>query len=148
VAAGLGDRALVRAALAVVLVALCAGCGSGKAVRVPTITEGFTPLACPKTPVSTVDLEGCDEQAITRGDRAIAAKEKAIVAALRTRDARRSFVGGEQAWLRYRGSSCTAEASKFDGGTLVPVAYAGCVVGRNNAHVRELASTLDVLTTQ
>ena len=36
--------------------------------------------------------------------------------------------------------------AKFDGGTLKPVDYAGCVVGRNRSHLRDLGTTLTVLT--
>jgi uncharacterized protein YecT (DUF1311 family) len=59
---------------------------------------------------------------------------------------RPAFASGERSWLGYRAASCRAESSKVAGGTLQPVAYLGCEVGRNAAHLRDLAGTLHVLT--
>jgi uncharacterized protein YecT (DUF1311 family) len=112
----------------------------------PVIHEPFTPLPCPKHPVSTVDLEGCREKAILAGDRTIDARAKAIFELLAP-SARAGFVAGEQAWLRYRRLSCEADSSKYAGGTLSAVEFAGCVVGRNKTHAQDLAATLRVLRT-
>ena len=113
-------------------------------LKPPVIHEAFTPLPCPKHPVSTVDLEGCSEQAVLRSDRRIDADVKAIFGLL-AKSERRGFVAGEAAWLRYRKLSCDAEASTFAGGTLLPVDFIGCVEGRNQSHLKDLAGTLKVL---
>ena len=47
---------------------------------------------------------------------------------------------GERAWLRYRQSSCEAESSKYEGGTLAGVVAAECTLERSEAHLRELES--------
>lgn len=114
------------------------------APKPPVIHEVFTPLPCPKHPVSTADLEGCQEQAILSTDRTINARAKAIFELL-IPSARASFVAGEQAWLRYRRLSCDADSSKFAGGTLAAVEFGGCVVARNRAHLQDLGGTLRVL---
>lgn len=117
---------------------------AGTALKPPVIHEVFTPLPCPKHPVATLDVEGCDEQAILKSDRTINADARAIFNLLAPTE-RAGFVAGERAWLSYRKLSCAAEASKYAGGTLAGVVDAGCVVRRNQAHVRDLAETLSEL---
>jgi uncharacterized protein YecT (DUF1311 family) len=117
---------------------------AGAALKPPVVHEAFTPLPCPMHPSATLELEGCDEQAILKSDRAINADARAIFNLLAPSE-RAGFVAGERAWLRYRRLSCAAEASKYAGGTLAGVVDAGCVVSRNRAHVRDLAETLGEL---
>jgi uncharacterized protein YecT (DUF1311 family) len=108
------------------------------------VREPFTALPCPKQPVSTVDQEGCSERALLRSDAKVNALAARLWKALPA-SGRASFARGERAWLVYRGASCRAESSKYAGGTLQPVAYLGCEVSRNTAHLTDLAGTLDVL---
>ena len=117
---------------------------AGTALKPPVIHEVFTPLPCPKHQVSTLDIEGCLEQAILKTDRTINADARAIFNRLRP-SARASFVAGEQAWLRYRNLSCVAEASKYAGGTAAGVVAAGCTADRSRVHVQELAAMLKEL---
>jgi uncharacterized protein YecT (DUF1311 family) len=111
----------------------------------PVIHEPFTPpLPCPAHPVSTVDLEGCGERALLRSDRAIDAEVDAVFRRLRP-SARTSFVHGEQAWLRYRRASCSAEASKYAGGSAEPLLFLDCEARRNKTHLTDLNQTERVL---
>ena len=103
----------------------------------PVIHETFTLLPCPRHPVSTLELEGCSEQAIVRTDRKIDAEAKAIFGLLRP-DARATFVRGERAWLQYRQASCFAESSKYAGGTLSGVVAASCTLARSKSHLSDL----------
>jgi uncharacterized protein YecT (DUF1311 family) len=106
-------------------------------LKPPVIHETFTVLPCPKHPVSTLDLEGCSEQAIVRTDRKIDAQAKAIFMLLRP-DARATFVRGERAWLQYRQASCSAAASKYAGGTFSGVVAASCTLARSTSHLSDL----------
>ena len=112
----------------------------------PVISEVFTPLPCPKNPQTTLALEGCAERAILKTDRKINAQSKVIFRLLKSRRTRVTFEQGEQAWLEYRGSTCTAETSFYAGGTAQPVAHANCVVLRNRAHLADLATLRRVLS--
>jgi uncharacterized protein YecT (DUF1311 family) len=111
----------------------------------PVIRETFTLLPCPKHPVSTLDLEGCSEQAIVRTDRKIDAQAKAIFTLLRP-DARPTFVRGERAWLQYRQASCLAESSKYAGGTLSGVVAASCTLARSKSHLSDLVDLRKTLS--
>jgi uncharacterized protein YecT (DUF1311 family) len=106
----------------------------------PVIHEMFTPLPCPKSPRTTVALEGCSEKAILTTDRAINKQVNLIFALLRTRSAKATFVAGEKSWQRYRRSSCIAQASFYDGGSAQPVVYGNCIAARNRTHLRDLAA--------
>lgn len=114
---------------------------AGTTLKPPVIHEVFTPLQCPMHAVSTLDIEGCDEQTILKTDRTINADVRAIFNLLAP-SARGGFVAGERAWLRYRKLSCVAEASKYAGGTLAGVVDAGCVAARNRAHVADVREML------
>jgi uncharacterized protein YecT (DUF1311 family) len=105
----------------------------------PVISETFTVLPCPQQPVTTIDLEGCAEKALLQSNRKINTRAARILNLLRPNGAHSAFVRGEKAWLSYRRTSCSAEASKFAGGSLRPVAFARCEVGRNKTHLIDLA---------
>ncbi|HVV59744.1 MAG TPA: lysozyme inhibitor LprI family protein [Gaiellaceae bacterium] len=109
------------------------------------IRESFAQLPCPKKPVSTLDLEGCSERSLVASDGKVNALVARIWQALPA-TGRADFARGERAWLAYRTASCNAEASKYAGGTLRPVAFLGCEVGRNKTHLTDLGGTLNVLT--
>ena len=106
----------------------------------PPIKEHFTPLPCPKNPVSTLDLEGCAERDILRTDAAINAQARKVFALLHDADGRRAFVSAERSWLAYRRSICAAEASKFAGGTLAGVVAASCTARQNKRHLADLSA--------
>jgi uncharacterized protein YecT (DUF1311 family) len=121
----------MRIALALVLAAAAP-------LKPPVIHETFTPLPCPKHPVSTLDTEGCLEQAILRTDRRIDAGVKAIFYKLAPAE-RAGFVQSERSWLAYRKASCLAEASVYAGGTESGVVDAACTASRNRTHLKDLA---------
>jgi len=110
------------------------------AIAPPVIHEPFTALPCPLHPDTTIDVIGCQEHRVLRGDRAIDAQVKTIFRLLRTDSARTTFVAAERSWLQYRRQSCSAEASKFAGGSLHPVALLSCEVQRNKSHLADLTA--------
>jgi uncharacterized protein YecT (DUF1311 family) len=108
------------------------------------IGESFTPLPCPKKQVSTLDLEGCAEHSLLASDAKANALAARIWRALPA-SGRPAFARGERAWLAYRSASCNAEAARYAGGTIQPVAFLGCEAGRTRTHLTDLAGTLRVL---
>jgi uncharacterized protein YecT (DUF1311 family) len=117
------------------------------ALQPPVIRERFTPLPCPKHQVSTLDSEGCYEQQILATDRQIDAEAKRIFRLLRLGGARADFVRGERAWLSYRNASCSAESSKYAGGTEAGVVAAACTAERSRTHLVELETMRKTLAT-
>lgn len=108
-------------------------------LRPPVIVESFDEPRCPADPVSTLDLIGCAQRKLLKVDRAINAHAKTIFRRLGSRSARLDFVRSERTWLRYRRTSCKAQASFLSGGSAQPVAYLECMVNRNKSHLAELA---------
>jgi uncharacterized protein YecT (DUF1311 family) len=130
----------VRLVLTTVLIggAIALPAQAGPVPKPPVIREPFTPLPCPAHPKTTLALEGCFEKSILETDRAIDAQAKTIFGLLRPA-ARSQFVQSEGLWLRYRRSSCATAASRYEGGSVQPVAFASCEVSRNQSHLKELA---------
>ena len=114
-------------------------------LKPPVIHEVFTPLPCPMHPTSTLDMEGCSEQAILRTDRKINAEVRTVFRLLRP-DARSTFVRGEHAWLQYRQASCFAESSAYAGGTFAGVVAAACTLDRSRTHLNDLVNLRKTLT--
>jgi|SRR5215211_4746730 len=129
--------AIAPATLVVVVLAIPA---AAAVLGPPVIREPWTPLPCPAHPTSTIEMEGCLERAIMRSDRRIDESAARIFRLLRQESARVAFVQGEQAWLRYRRRSCSAEASVYRGGTAEPVAFLSCEKRRNVQHIADLAA--------
>jgi uncharacterized protein YecT (DUF1311 family) len=125
----------------VALAAASAAAASGP----PVIHEPFTLLPCPKQQVSTLDLEGCNEHALVRSDARVNALAARVWRAV-PGAGRPAFIRGERSWLAYRQASCEAEVARFAGGTIRPVAYLGCEISRNRAHLGELAGMLQAIT--
>jgi uncharacterized protein YecT (DUF1311 family) len=113
---------------------------SGNVPKPPVIHEVFTQLPCPAHPVSTLDTEGCYEKAIGSTDRKIDAQAEAIFGLLQSRHARQTFIRGERSWVQYRQASCSAQASKYAGGTFAGVVAAACTLDRSKAHLRDLVA--------
>jgi len=129
------------------VLALLAAAGSQAKTRLtpPVLHEAFTPLACPKRPRSTLQIEGCAEHRVLGIDRSIDALNARAFARL-GRAGRAAFVRANADWLAYRDAQCTSEASVYAGGSIQPVAYADCLVSIDSSHVRELRSALLALS--
>jgi uncharacterized protein YecT (DUF1311 family) len=110
------------------------------ALAPPVIHEPFTALPCPLHPDTTIDVVGCQEHRVLRTDRAIDGQVAAIFRMLRTDAPRSSFVDSERSWLRYRGQSCSVEASRFAGGSAHAIALLNCTLGRNKSHLADLTA--------
>jgi len=85
-------------------------------------------------------MEGCLEHKTQRSDAGIRAEERRAFALLRSSAGRRAFGRGERAWLGYRGATCSAEASQFQGGSIRPVIFGACVADANRAHLESLTA--------
>jgi uncharacterized protein YecT (DUF1311 family) len=90
-------------------------------------------------------MEGCAEHSLLLSDAKVNLLMARIWQALPPAG-RPAFAQGERSWVAYRRTSCNAEASKYAGGTIRPVAFLGCEVGRNKTHLTDLAGTLEVIT--
>ena len=104
----------------------------------PVLKEDFTVLSCSQH--STIGLEGCAEHRILAVDTRIDALRRQVFQHLYDNAARRDFVAAEDAWFAYRQAMCTSESDVNEGGSLVPVDFANCVVHLDRQHLAELVT--------
>ena len=104
----------------------------------PVLKEDFTLLSCSQR--TTIGLEGCAEHRILSVDTRINALRRQVFQHLYDNAARRDFVAAEDAWFAYRQAMCTSESDVNEGGSLVPVDFANCVVHLDRQHLTELVT--------
>jgi uncharacterized protein YecT (DUF1311 family) len=114
----------------------------------PVIHESFTPLGCTGSAAqrSTIEQEGCAEQQILKTDKQINALNRTVFTNLANDAARRRFVAGHKAWLKYRHAYCLSVSDVFEGGTEAAVVDATCVAGVNAQHVKDLKAFVSDLS--
>jgi uncharacterized protein YecT (DUF1311 family) len=105
-------------------------------LAVPVLTEKFTLLPCSQS--STIGLEGCVEHRILTLDARVNVLRRQIFLHLDGNTAKRNFILTEDDWLAYRQTMCASESDVTQGGSLVPVDFARCVVRLDAQHVTEL----------
>jgi uncharacterized protein YecT (DUF1311 family) len=104
----------------------------------PVLKEGFTVLSCSR--LTTIGLEGCAEHRILSVDMRINALRRQVFQYLYDNVARRDFIAAENDWFTYRQATCTSESEVNEGGSLVPVDFANCVVRLDRQHLAELVT--------
>jgi uncharacterized protein YecT (DUF1311 family) len=136
------NRAL--AVLAAVLAATATAASAGAAtLNPPVIKEVFTPLKCTHDQ-TTLGSEGCAEQQILKSDRTIDSLNAKIFTKLST-SAKKDFINGHNAWLKYRAAYCLSESDLYQGGTEAGVVDAECTANISAVHVKELHDFLSSL---
>ena len=104
----------------------------------PVLKEDFTLLSCSQR--TTIGLEGCAEHRIVAVDTRINALRRQVFQHLYDNAARRDFISAEGDWFAYRQAMCTSESDVNEGGSLVPVDFANCVVHLDRQHLAELVT--------
>jgi uncharacterized protein YecT (DUF1311 family) len=103
---------------------------------VPVLKEKFTLLPCSQS--STIGLEGCAEHHILTLDAGVNVLHRQIFLHFHGKAAKRDLILAEDDWLAYRQTMCASESDVNQGGSLVPVDFARCVVRLDAQHVMEL----------
>lgn len=106
----------------------------------PALRETFTLLPCSQN--TTLGLEGCAEHRILVLDSRVNVLRREVFRHLYDNAARRRFILAEVDWTAFRRVTCLSEADVNEGGSLVAVDFANCVVRLDQQHVSEL-SVLD-----
>jgi uncharacterized protein YecT (DUF1311 family) len=55
---------------------------------------------------------------------------------------RQQLVTAQQAWIRFRDTSCNFEASAFEGGTIAPMIYSSCLARLTEQRIKDLQNYL------
>jgi uncharacterized protein YecT (DUF1311 family) len=109
-----------------------------KKLLAPVVRESFTLLPCSKS--STIGLEGCAEHRILKLDDTVNSLRQKIFLHLYNHTTRKNFIIAEDDWFTYRQVTCTSESDVNEGGSLVPVDFANCVIQLDKQHVEDLTS--------
>ena len=107
-----------------------------RGLELPVLRESFTLLPCAHN--TTLGIEGCVEHRILVFDAVINLLRHQIVGLLNNTAANRDFVIAEIDWFTYRRALCSSESDQYEGGSLVPVVFANCVVRLDQRHITEL----------
>src|ERR1700755_2995572 len=99
------SRLLLAAVPALAVLALAAPPALA-ALQPPVVKDTFTPLACPKDPQTTLELEGCAEQEILSTDKSINAVAKTIFGRFQDDAAKKDFIAAQKAWVVFRRADC------------------------------------------
>jgi uncharacterized protein YecT (DUF1311 family) len=109
-----------------------------KQLVAPTIKESFTLLPCSKN--STIGLEGCAERRILTLDAKVNSLRHEIFSHLYNNAARNDFIVAENDWFTYRQVACVSESDVNEGGSIVPVDFAYCVIKLDQQHIVDLSA--------
>lgn len=104
----------------------------------PVLGETFALLPCSQD--TTLGLEGCAEHRILVLDSRINIWSREVFRHLYDNAARRRFIVAEVDWTAFRRAACLSEADTDEGGSLVAVDFANCVVRLDQQHVSELSA--------
>jgi uncharacterized protein YecT (DUF1311 family) len=111
----------------------------------PVIHESFTPLPCPRHPVSTP--EGCVEKRLLETDKKIDHLNAAIFSELSEgpygpRLSKASllhkFLASHRVWFAYRNADCLNMYAALEEGTISPIVVGNCEVTRNEQRIKNL----------
>ena len=100
------------------------------------------PASCgPNASLNTFQLQQCSAVAFKKADREL---NEAYQAAIGGGDAERNknLQAVQRLWLSFRNQECAWEASKYEGGTLAPVALGNCLVDITRARTKTLKDDL------
>ena len=110
-------------------------------------------IATPAAAQTQAQMNQSAATAFARADATMTRQWKATYAAMKARDAGdRSRGGGfgyaaallesQRAWLRYRDTQCVIEAGRYAGGSMQPMAAAGCRAKLTDARRAQLRALL------
>lgn len=136
----------VGLAVTFLVVISCSAATTQAADGPPTLPTKAAPnsvasFPCPRSPISTVDIEACEAQQLLRLGRDFN-KQVGVLWALLDTLGRRAFIRAHHAWLTYRDQECQARARAFAGGTAAPVTYGHCKTELTAVRVKEIKTTL------
>jgi uncharacterized protein YecT (DUF1311 family) len=88
---------------------------------------------------SNAQMRQCLRAAAQKADAALDQTYEAIVWKLSGSN-REALRAAQQLWIRFRDASCTAARNLYEGGTLAPAAYWGCMEAATRQRTAELKS--------
>ena len=109
-------------------------------------------LACPslaqtkpncKNPITQLDMNICAGRAAKASDRELNQMYRQVRAKYKGTAQDDRLVTAQLAWIKFRDAECAVSAGRFEGGTMAPMVYAGCVDRLTQQRTKDLARYLE-----
>ena len=96
-----------------------------------------------KNPMTQLEMNVCAGQAAKASDRELNQVYRQVRAKYKGTSQDNRLVTAQLAWVRFRDAECTMAAGRFEGGTMAPMAYAGCVDRLTQQRTQDLKGYLE-----
>jgi uncharacterized protein YecT (DUF1311 family) len=96
-------------------------------------------------PQTQSEMNACAGIAYQNADRRLNQVYQQLLPKLST-SRRQQLVTAQQAWIRFRDTSCTFERSQFEGGTMAPMVQANCLARVTQQRTKELERYLQEIS--
>ncbi len=109
-------------------------------LTLPTLAE--TEPNC-KDPQTQVEMTMCAGRAAKSSDRELNQMYRQVRAKYKGTSQDDRLVTAQLAWMKFRDAECAVSAGRYEGGTMAPMAYAGCVDRLTQQRTKDLARYLE-----
>ena len=96
-----------------------------------------------KNPMTQVDMTICAGRAAKASDRELNQVYRQVRAKYKGTSQDNRLVTAQLAWIKFRDAECAVSAGRFEGGTMAPMAYAGCVDRLTQQRTQDLKGYLE-----
>lgn len=109
-------------------------------LTLPTLAE--TKPDC-KNPMTQLDMTMCAGRAAEASDRKLNQVYRQVRANYKGTSQDDRLVTAQLAWIKFRDAECTVAAGRFEGGSMAPMVYAGCVDRLTQQRIQDLKRYLE-----
>ena len=96
-----------------------------------------------KNPMTQVEMTICAGRAAKASDRELNRVYRQVRAKYKGTAQDNRLVTAQLAWMKFRDAECTMAAGRFEGGTIAPMIYAGCVDRLTQQRTQDLKGYLE-----
>ncbi|MDZ8188639.1 MAG: lysozyme inhibitor LprI family protein [Nostoc sp. ChiSLP02] len=118
---------------------------------IPTVTTGNTApdlakmhlvqkLNCNNAQTQT-EINECSRLSYQNADKKLNTVYQKLVAKL-DRSRKQKLIAAEQAWIKFRDTNCEYERSEYEGGSIAPTIYFGCLENMTKERTKQLQEYL------
>jgi uncharacterized protein YecT (DUF1311 family) len=118
---------------------------------IPSLAQTAEPAVDCNNAQTQLEMNLCAGRAAKESDRQLNIAYKKVQNSYKSTDTpaddrarqQKALTNAQLAWIKYRDSNCTWQASKFDGGSIQPMIYANCVDRMSQERTQELLESLE-----
>ncbi|WP_066376077.1 MULTISPECIES: lysozyme inhibitor LprI family protein [unclassified Anabaena] len=127
------------------LLPICASLLTASSLLIPTATIA-KPTVLARNPNcnnarTQAEINRCTQLSYQNADRKLNQVYQQLLPTL-SGSRRRKLISAQQAWIKFRDNNCDYERSLYQGGSIAPSIYAGCLTEMTQQRTRQLQSYL------